>query len=177
MRRRTAVRALGLLRDQGIDRRMLVYAAPGAIPARIEGLVEMGKKLGVGAVHVNIPFAVGRWEGCRDAVLSADEMESLYVLFRRHPILSAEFTRPGTACRGLRRTYAGITPRGEVLPCPAVPYPIGSVREEPFEAIWRRHARAPLPRWRGSCPLNREDGRTIFRAHADSMRGRSSRAR
>jgi MoaA/NifB/PqqE/SkfB family radical SAM enzyme len=169
-----AVRALALLREQGIDRRILVYASPGSVPGGVERLVDLGKRLGVSAVHVNIPFAVGRWDGNSEAVLSVGEMGSLYALFRRHPIMSAEFTRPDTSCCGFDRTYVGITPRGEVLPCPAVPYPIGSVREEPFGTIWRRHTRAPLPQWRGSCPLNCEDGRAIFRAHAESIRSSST---
>ncbi|HWR97372.1 MAG TPA: radical SAM protein, partial [Candidatus Methanoperedens sp.] len=72
-----AVEAFGLLRGQGIDRRVLVYASRDRIPGGLERIVELATRLRVGTVHVNIPFAVGRWAGNSDAVLSGEEMASL----------------------------------------------------------------------------------------------------
>lgn len=168
-----AVEAFALLRAQGIDGRILVYASRDKIPGGLERLVGLAARLRVDAVHVNIPFAVGRWVGNSDAVLSAAEMAALMALARRHPCLTVEFSRPENRCCGLSRRIVGITPGGEVLLCSAVPYPLGSVREETFDEIWRRHARARLPQWRGGCPLNCEDGRAILREHARAMRQRA----
>jgi MoaA/NifB/PqqE/SkfB family radical SAM enzyme len=168
-----AVEALEHLRAQGIDRRILVYASRDRIPGGVERVVELAVRLRVGTVHVNIPFAVGNWAGNGDAVLTGEEMAALRTLVRRHPFVTIEFPRPDTPCCVAGRTIVGLTPRGEVLPCPAIPFPVGSVREERFDDIWRRHARARLPLWQGSCPLNCGEGRAALRAHGQAMRERA----
>lgn len=51
---------------------------------------------------------------------------------------------PGAACAASRR-LARIRPDGTVTPCPFITAALGSLRDEPFTAIWARAVRAPSP--------------------------------
>ena len=165
-----AVEALARLREEGIDRRILVYASHDKIPAGLERLIALGASLGVASVHINIPFAVGRWDANDAVVLSAAEMESLRALVRRHPRVTIEFPQPDTSCCGLAGKIACVNTRGEVLLCAAVPFPIGFLAEESFDEIWGRHPRTSGPQWRGSCPLNCAEGRSLLEEQARMLR-------
>ena len=85
---------------------------------------------------VNVPWAVGHWEGHQDLLLNDGEMEQ----FRRIVALpgvrwegGSNYLREGCPA-GVEKIY--ITPQGEVMPCTGLHRSFGNARHLPLETIW-----------------------------------------
>jgi len=169
-----ALQGFGYLREFHIDRRMLVYASHANVAAGLERFIELGRTLKVNSYSFNIPFIIGRLAGTSQEMLSEKEMASLRRL-QKYSSVSIEFLTPETNCCSYDKKILSINPLGEVNPCPAVPFTLGNVNDEPLAAIWRRHVSALRLESRGRCPLNDPGDRERLRAHCASVatRGRS----
>ena len=166
-----AIEGFGYLREFRIDRKILGYATHENITGGLERIVELGRQIQVDSIHFNIPLRAGRWSDNQEEVLSDKEMADFRRLLK-YPFVSIGFPTPDGLCGACAKSVIGISPVGDVLPCPVVPMALGNVREEPLSSIWHRHASELRLQTRGRCPLNDERDREVLREHAAAMRAR-----
>jgi MoaA/NifB/PqqE/SkfB family radical SAM enzyme len=163
-----ALQAFGYLREFHIPQRMYVSASHAKIAAGLEHFVKFCKDLKVNSCFFTIPYAIGRWDRSYQEVLSENEMAGLRRLLKYSAAI-LEFPNPQTNCYAYDKTLISINPVGDVNPCPAVPFALGNVRNEPLAAIWRRHVSALNLESRGKCPLNTPQDRNKMEAHCASV--------
>lgn len=162
-----AIRAIRLLREQGIRTRIMTYASHRNVPEGLKRIIGLGRVLGVDSIFINTPFASGRWTGSLNEVLSEAEMAEFRAVLELGFVYS-ELPTPETRCCSFQKKILFVTANGEVTPCPVIPYPVGCLREESLAKIWRRHVLAMRRSFRGACPMNDERGREALRAHAEA---------
>ncbi|MCR4399510.1 MAG: putative heme d1 biosynthesis radical SAM protein NirJ2 [Syntrophomonadaceae bacterium] len=123
----------------------------------LEALTDLAIELGAMAHHFFFLVPTGRAVHIEDEALRVREYErtlSRIMEKQRHvpielkPTCAPQFIRvadkKGMPLRFSRGCLAGISyciisPRGEVQPCAYLDLPLGSVRERPFDEIWRDH--------------------------------------
>ncbi len=169
-----AVQRFAILHEHGIESRFVTYACHRNMPHGMERLLKLAKRLGVKTIHLNFPYASGRWGSSFNEIFSPDEIDRLrrFQGFMRIPLVLFEFPTQRAMCLAARKLIIYINASGEVTLCPVVPYVIGNVRDEPFSIIWHRHAGLMQMNYRGNCPMNEPVGREALRAHAAAVTSR-----
>jgi MoaA/NifB/PqqE/SkfB family radical SAM enzyme len=162
------IRALGYLREHGIERKIVSCAAHDKIPGEIERIIELGERLEVSSVHLSLPFLSGRWADSPEKALSEGELDRLRSLLK-HPLVDMEFPSRKTMCGIHARSYLHVGATGDVTPCPAVPYAMGNMRQEPLADIWRRHVAGFDIEARGGCLMNDPCHRKLLQEHAEAV--------
>jgi MoaA/NifB/PqqE/SkfB family radical SAM enzyme len=166
-----AVQGLRRLRAHKIESRIITTASREKVVQGLEKIVALGRELKVNSVYVTIPFISGRWTNAFEETLSEDEMVRLRSLLR-HPSVIMEFPTSGTRCCAFDRNFVFVNTRGDVTPCPAVPFVIGDLRSESLTCIWRRHIKMLTLESLGKCPMGEPHSRESLRAHVDAVRER-----
>jgi MoaA/NifB/PqqE/SkfB family radical SAM enzyme len=174
-----AVQRFRILHEYGIESRFVTYACHRNMPHGMERLLELAKRLHVKTIHLNFPYASGRWGSSFDEIFSPDEIDRLrrFQGFMRTPLVLFEFPSQRSMCLAARKSIIYINASGEVTLCPVVPYVIGNVRDEPFPKIWKRHAGLLRMDYRGNCPMNDPVSREALRAYATAVTSRIPRPR
>ncbi len=166
-----AVQGFRFLREAGIEDRLITYACHSNLPGGMARILELAKRLGVSAVHINVPYASGRWAESYDEMFSYEDMDQLRRLQAsvRIPAVLMEFPTPKAMCLSAKKSIIYIEASGEVTPCCVVPYVLGDMRNESLADIWKRHADGLRMVGRGICPMSQTAGREAFRKHADHV--------
>lgn len=166
-----AVQGFRFLNEYGIESRLITYAYHGNLSQGLERILDLGKQLGVKSIHINFPYASGRWAESFDKMFSDDDMARLRRLHRymRSPPVLMEFPTPEALCLAAKKSIIYVSASGEVTPCPMVPYVMGNIREEPLTKIWKRHVDALRLDYRGNCPMGEPEGRKALREHTASV--------
>jgi MoaA/NifB/PqqE/SkfB family radical SAM enzyme len=162
------MQGLGYLRECGIDRKIISCGSRGKIPGELERIIELGERLKVNSIHFTIPYLSGRWTDSYEEALSKEEMAWFRSLLK-HRLVDMEFPTSRTMCCSYAKSYLYVSAEGDVTPCPAVPYVMGNIRQEPLADIWRRHVAMLDLESRGRCPMNSEYDRKLLREHAASV--------
>jgi MoaA/NifB/PqqE/SkfB family radical SAM enzyme len=162
------MQGLGYLRECGIERKIVCCVSREKIPEELERMIQLGERLQVNSVYFAIPCLSGRWMHSREKALSEEEMARVRSLLR-HPLVDMEFHTSRTMCSSYAKSFLYVSAVGDVTPCPAVPYVMGNVRQEPLADIWRGHVAMLDLESRGRCPMNNERQRELFREHAASV--------
>ncbi len=172
-----AVQGIRLLHEYGIESRLMTYACHRNLPQGVDRVLDFARKLRVRTVHINFPYASGRWAESFDEMFSEEEMGRLRRLqgSLNSPQVLLEFANPEAACCAARKSILYVNAGGEVTPCPIIPYVIGNIRDEPLADIWGRHADSLRLDYRGDCPMNAAAGREALTRHAESLLTRGSR--
>jgi len=161
-----AVAGMRSLRDAGVLCQINTYAARRIVPEGLKRIIALGRELGVLAVYVILPIAIGRWEGDYSQRLSKEEKSKVRSL-QETTFVHMELPTPQTPCGIFQKGILFVSPSGEVTPCPFVHYSFGNVRECSVRDIWRLHCKH-LPRIRpGDCPMNSLDDRATLRRHVE----------
>ena len=165
---RQALAGILNLQTLGIPCQIVTLASRETITAGLERVIALGRELGVISVYICFPVAIGRQEGAREDVLTESEMARVRTL-QDATFVHLELPQARTPCRvcGLMILY--VSPRGDVTPCPFVPYAMGNVKRQPLAEIWRRHAAKLDLMCRGSCPLNQPRMREALRRHVEAV--------
>jgi len=163
-----AVQGFRFLHECGIESRLMAYATHNNMPQGLKSILDLGKQLRVKSVHINFPYASGRWAESFDKIFSDGDMAHLRRLqgLMSSPLVLLEFPTPEAQCLATKKSIIYVNDSGEVTPCPLVPYVIGDMRIEPLTDIWKRHVDALRLDFRGNCPMGKPEGRKAFRAHA-----------
>lgn len=159
-----ATQGLRYLHEYGIAGKLMTYACHQNITKGLERIIQLGKKLQVSTVYISHPFAVGRWASSPHEVLSKEEIARIRGLYD-YRFVQLEFPTAETMCCAYNNSVFYINAKGSVTPCPAVPYPIGDLCEEPLASILRRHTSTLSLEYRGGCPMNDEAARKDLLAH------------
>ena len=166
-----AVEAIRNLREAGILCQILTYTPRESIPEGVERIIALGRELGVFAVYLFFPMAVGRWDGAFERVLTDGERAAVRAL-QDLTFVHAELATRHSVCCACRKGVLYVTPEGDVTPCPFVPFVLGNAREHSLDAIWRSHCRSLRLKCRGECPMNERGTREALRNHVESAAGR-----
>ena len=165
---RQALEGIRSLQALGIPCQIVTLATKRALTAGLERVIALGRELDALSVYICFPVAVGRWEGATEELLTEEEMSRARAL-QDATFVHLELPQARTPCRVCGRMILYVSPRGDVTPCPFVPYVMGNVKRQPLSKIWRRHASQLDFMWRGSCPLNHPRQREALRRHAQSV--------
>lgn len=168
-----ALKAFDLLRAEGIQRRMYVAVTHAKLASGLERYIKLGEELKADSVFFSTPYAVGRWDKLYEEVLSDQEMDSIRRL-QECPSVAMEFYTAQANCCAYDKTLLSISAGGDVSLCPAIPYCIGNVRNEPLAAIWARRVSAVKLESRGKCPLNAPQERVQIEAYCAALAKRDS---
>ncbi len=166
-----AVQGFRFLHEYGIESRLMTYANHSNLPQGLERILDLAKLLQVKSVHINFPYASGRWAESFDEMFSEDDMERLRRLqgFMSSPLVLIEFPTSEALCLAAKKSIIYVNASGEVTPCPMVPYVMGNMRNESLAHIWRRHVDTLRLDYRGNCPMGEPEGRKAFREHSESV--------
>jgi len=155
----------------------------------VEELIELAHREGATGFTLYFLVCTGRgetlsditpqqYEQALDSLAAAQERyPEMMVRARCAPQISRLAAQRDSALVGnagclAARQYCRITPDGQVTPCPYLPLVAGSVREQPFAAIWQdaplfRRLRGGIPSGRcGDCDFSRLCGGCRARAFA-----------
>jgi MoaA/NifB/PqqE/SkfB family radical SAM enzyme len=166
-----AVQGFHFLNEFGIESRLITYAHHGNLPQGLERIFDLGKQIPVKSIHINFPYASGRWAESFDKMFSDEDMARLRKLqsYMKSPPVLMEFPTPKAQCLSAKKAIIYINVFGEVTPCPMVPYVMGNIRNEPLTEIWKRHVETLQLDYRGNCPMGASEGREALRAHTASV--------
>ncbi len=165
-----AVQAIRHLREAGIPCQICTYASRRLIPEGLKGIISLGREAGSMSVYFFWPVAAGRWNSAFDLMLSAEE-RALVRALQDPTFVHLELPTPRTRCDVIIKRILFISPRGDVTPCPFVPYVLGNVRERALEEIWRRHCAAFELDYRDDCPMNDVLQRERIERHVKNLAG------
>ena len=165
-----AVQGIGYLREAGIPCQICTYASRKLIPDGLKAIISLGRRLGVLSVYFFWPVAAGRWDSAFDLMLS--EKERAVVRRLQDPtFVHLELPSPHTRCDVILKRILFISPRGDVTPCPFVPYALGNIRAHPLEEIWRRHCAALEMDYCDDCLMNDVEHRQAIAKHVETVAG------
>ena len=160
-----AVRAVRLLREEGVLCQILTYATPEDVPEGLARITQMSRELGVLAVFVFFPMAVGKWTGRLDRALTSEQRDDVRSL-QDVSLVHVELATPESNCCTYDRQLLYITADGRVTPCPFVPYVLGSLREHSLREIWLSYTEGlDALKCRGECPMNIPERRAEMVRH------------
>jgi len=165
---RRAVEGIRALVESGIMCQINTYAARRNVTGGLERIIELGRRLGVLAVYIILPTAIGRWEGAREELLTEEEKSRVRAL-QRVTFVHLELATADTLCGVSQRGVLFVSPRGDVTPCPFVPFAFGNVAHHSLADIWERHCAGPRIECRGECPMNVPQHREALRGHVESV--------
>jgi MoaA/NifB/PqqE/SkfB family radical SAM enzyme len=127
----------------------------------LERIYNLACSLDVGELEINYPIATGRWAGCTNNQLKAEELELLKGIRknlskkRKGPIVTtlAEFeSQDFMGCiTGYQCLF--IDSSGEICPCDFTPLSFGNIKETPLKEIWRQ-MQDYFPRPRAYCLMS-----------------------
>ena len=165
-----AVQGIRHLRDAGIPCQICTYASRGLIPDGLGEIISLGRRLGVMSVYFFWPVAAGRLNLSFDLMLSPKERAIVRTL-QDPTFVHMELPTAQTRCDVIIKRILFISPRGDVTPCPFVPYLLGNVRSRPLAEIWRRHVSMLTLDYRDDCIMNDVRQRELIEVHAASVAG------
>ena len=150
-----AVQGIRYMREAGVTCQILTYASKSNLEGGLDELIALGRRLGVFAIFIFFPVAVGNWDGRRDLILSWEEKKRVWRL-QGLTFVHLELPSPEYECCVITKEEIYISPTGNVAPCPFTPYYEGNIREHPLLKIWENHCQHFTVRHHGGCPLNDE---------------------
>ena len=165
-----ALAAMRRLRAVGILCQINTYAARRNVTQGLERIIALGRELGVLAVYIILPTAIGRWDGDFDQTLTEEEKAKIRAL-QETTFVHMELPTQQTLCGIVRKGVLFVSPRGDVTPCPFVPFIFGNVREHSVQDIWRRHCEQLWLVRAGDCPMNAPEDRRALQEHTRLVAG------
>jgi len=153
------IQALQLCYEKGIYTGINTLATREKIyNGELERIYDLACSLHVGELRLNFPIATGRWAGCSNNQLNAEELEMLKHLRKRlnkkqsGPIVTtlADYESEGfMGCNAGYQTLF-IDSSGEVCPCDFTPLSFGNIKKTPLNEIWKQMQKY-FPRPRADC--------------------------
>jgi AdoMet-dependent heme synthase len=165
-----AVQAIRNLREAGIPCQICTYASRRLIPDGLREIISLGRRLGVMSVYFFWPVAAGRYDSAFDLTLSAQERAFVRTL-QDPTFVHLELPTRHTRCDVIIKRILFISPRGDVTPCPFVPYVLGNIKVSPLKEIWRRHRAMLKLDHRDDCLMNDVRQRDAIEEHVASVAG------
>jgi len=163
-----AIEGIRNLREVGIPCQILTYASRRNVTGGLERIRDLARELGVLAVFIFFPMAVGRWADAFGEVLTAQERARVRAL-QDLTLVHLELPTPRTVCCAQDRLVLYATAQGDITPCPFVPFVIGNVKQRPLRELWHRYCADLRLAYRGDCPMNDVGARDAFREYVESV--------
>jgi AdoMet-dependent heme synthase len=165
-----AVQAIRHLGEAGIPCQICTYASRRLIPDGLRDIISLGRELGVTSVYFFWPVAAGRYDSAFDRMLSAEERAFVRTL-QDSTFVHLELPTPRTRCDVIIKRILFVSPRGDVTPCPFVPYVLGNIKVRSLEEIWRRHCGMLKLDYRDDCLMNDVRQRDAIEMHVENVAG------
>lgn len=156
------------LREAGILCQINTYASRRNATAGLQRIISLGRRLGVLSVYIILPAAAGCWEGHFDERLTEEEQASVRAL-QVPGFAFVELPTARSLCGVSARMVLFVSPRGDVTPCPFVPFAFGNIREHSLSELWTRHCATFDMVCRGECIMNDPARREELKKHVDSV--------
>jgi MoaA/NifB/PqqE/SkfB family radical SAM enzyme len=163
-----ALDGIKTLQEFNILCQILTVAYKRNITAGLEKIIALGRQLGLMCVYIIFPVATGRWDGAFEQLLSEEEKARVREL-EDLTFVRLEIPAPLSMCCVVAKSALFVSPRGDVTPCPYVPYVIGNIEDHTLKDLWERYCAALSPECRGECPMNDVRHREALKKHVDSV--------
>ncbi|MBN1347073.1 MAG: radical SAM protein [Phycisphaerae bacterium] len=152
-----ATNGLRLARAKRINTAVWTYVSKTNFDA-LEGVVNLGKELGVEYTWVFFPLLSGHMFDKPEENLTFEEREAFRRQFNGRPEVRLEFAKESDICVGGGWNHVCVMPSGDVTFCPPVPYSYGNIRSRSLRAclkdIVRDHKRFCRSKCTGQCIVN-----------------------
>jgi MoaA/NifB/PqqE/SkfB family radical SAM enzyme len=102
----------------------------------LRNIISLGRKMGVSSVVILFPIASGNWACATDEVLTLEEREKVRTLWDP-PFVHMEHPTESTMCTAGRR-FLYVSPQGELIACPCIPFSYGNIRTHDFMQLAER---------------------------------------
>ena len=99
----------------------------------LKNIIALGRELDVNSVVILFPIASGNWSCSVNEVLSFEEREKVRTLWDP-PFVHMEHPTESTTCTAGRR-FLYVSPQGELIACPCIPFSYGNIRKEDFNRL------------------------------------------
>lgn len=164
----SAVRGIGYLRDAGILCQINTHASRRLVTQGLENIIDLGRRLGVLAVYIIMPVAIGRWDEIYSQVLSEEEKFRVRAL-QEMTFVHLELAAEKTLCGIFQKGILFVSPQGRITPCPFVPFSFGNITDLSLKKVWKEHGSRLGNGIRGECPLNDPGKRKELALHVRSV--------
>jgi len=164
-----ALRGIRNSQESGVLCQINTYASRRNVTEGLEKIIALGRRLGVLAVYIIPPTAIGRWDEAFDQALNEEEKARVRAL-QELTFVHLELATPLTMCGVCQKGILFVSPRGNITPCPFVPYVMGNIRDHTLSEVWHVHCAELSLVWRGGCPMNDLQGREALARHAEMVR-------
>lgn len=162
------MKGIAYLRECGVCTHLFVVATRNNIPAGLERIRALGKKIGASAMFMAFPLAGGRWANASEELLTEEERGRVR-WFQDLSFVYCELPTPRSLCPHLDGLLFHITATGDVTPCPCAPFVIGNVRSRPLKDLWLRYTAGLNLEFRDDCPINHARSREVFKSFVESF--------
>lgn len=163
-----ALKGITNLLEAGILCQISTYASRRNLTEGLQRIISLGRRLGVLSIYIILPVAAGCWEGQLDERLTEEEQAKARAL-QIPGFVFLELPSARTLCGVSAKTVLFVSPRGDVTPCPFVPFAFGNIRERTLNELWTCHCRSFDMVCRGQCIMNDPVRRDELRRHVDSV--------
>lgn len=168
-----AVEGIKLLGRFNIPCQIFTYVNKRNVVEGLKKIIDLARQHRVFCIQLLFPLAAGRWEDSFDEVLTDEEKKRVREL-RGPPFIHFVSPGPKALCEICTKATLYISAKGDVNPCPAVPYTMGNLKKNSLDEIWRHHCEKLNLDFRGECPLNTLETREALKRYADSVAGHFS---
>ena len=163
-----ALRGIGYLKDAGIPCQINTYASRRMVTRGLEKIITLGRRLGVLAVYIIMPVAIGRWNEMYSRVLSEEEKSRVRAL-QEMTFVHLELATDKTLCGVYQKGILFVSPQGQITPCPFVSFPFGNIADLSLKNVWMEHCSRLRETIRGECPMNDPGRRKELARHVRSV--------
>lgn len=137
-----ALTGLCNLVDAGINCSIWTYASKKEVRDNdlrdLKNTIALGRELKVNSVIILFPIASGNWFCSLDEVLTFEEREKVRTLLDP-PFVKLEHPTEDAMCIAGRR-FIYVSPQGELIACPCIPFSYGNIRKDSFTRLAKRIA-------------------------------------
>jgi MoaA/NifB/PqqE/SkfB family radical SAM enzyme len=167
-----AVAALTHLVENDITCSIFTYASKAEVRDNdlrdLKEIISLGRRLQVNSVTILFPIASGNWFCSQNEVLTLEEREKVRTLWDP-PFVKLEHPSEESMCNAGRR-FVYVSPQGEMIACPCIPFAYGDIRKEPFSLLAGKVSEdmcQHYEKFRGECIMQKPE----FRSHLAQKRG------
>jgi len=162
------LKGIGYLMKVGIPCQINTYASRRVVTEGLEGIISLGRRLGVLAVYIILPVAIGRWDRDFSRVLTEKEKARVRTL-QETTFVHLELATDTTLCGIYQKGILFVSPSGKITPCPFVSIPFGNISDLSLRKVWLLHCSGLGETILGECPMNNPEMRVELINHIRSV--------
>jgi len=166
-----AVAGIERLGAHGMLCQIVTYAGKRGLAGGLQRIIELGRRLNVTSVSIVFPMASGCWFESEEELLNESERAQVRSLVRGRSV-HVELPTVEHRCNVMKKSSLYVSAKGDVTPCPFIPWSLGNVRENTIVELFEALVAGSLSEHRGDCLMNSKRAREDLRGVVSQARAR-----